>query len=170
MSEDEPPAAPRRARRAIERPCEWLALVGGAVLVGIALMSAVSIVGRWLFSIPVQGDYELVQMGCAAFVACSLPIAQLRYANIIVDFFTTGAKPRTQGLLDATGALMVALVMAAVAWRTGAGMVDMFRSNQTTTILGVPTWYTYAAMMPGLALCAVAAMWCAWEKLVGAIR
>ena len=170
MSEDEPPAAPRRARRAIERPCEWLALAGGAILVVIALMSAVSIVGRWLFSIPIQGDYELVQMGCTAFVSCSLPLAQLRYANIIVDFFTTGASRRTQGLLDATGALIVAIAMAAVAWRTGIGMVDMFRAGQTTTILGVPTWYTYAAMTPGLVLCAVAAAWCAWEKLTGALR
>ena len=156
---------PSRRRRLIEAPCEWLALAGGAVLTGIALMSAVSIVGRALFSQPIQGDYELVQMGTAIFVACCLPLAQIRYANIIVDFFTTRASLRAQGRLDALGALVVAVAMTLVAWRTAAGTLDMMRSGQTTTILGVPTWYTYVAMLPGLALCAVAAYWCAVEKL-----
>ena len=154
-----------RGRRLIEAPCEWLALAGGAVLTGIALMSAVSIVGRALLSRPIQGDYELVQMGTAIFVACCLPLAQIRYANIIVDFFTTRASPRAQARLDALGALVVAIVMTIVAWRTAVGTVDIMRSGQTTTILGVPTWYTYVAMLPGLALCAVAAYWCAFEKV-----
>jgi TRAP-type C4-dicarboxylate transport system permease small subunit len=157
-------------RRMIEAPCEWLALAGGAVLTGIALMSAVSIVGRALFSQPIQGDYELVQMGTAIFVACCLPLAQIRYANIIVDFFTAEAPRRAQASLDALGALVVAIAMTVVAWRTGVGTLDIMRSGQTTTILGVPTWYTYVAMLPGLALCAVAAYWCAFEKLFEARR
>jgi TRAP-type C4-dicarboxylate transport system permease small subunit len=165
---DEAPA--RRRRRAIERPCEWLALVGGAVLTGIALMSAVSIVGRAVLSRPIQGDYEIVQMGTAIFVACCLPLAQIRYANIIVDFFTTRASSRTQGLLDALGALTLAIVMALVAWRATVGTIDIMRTGQTTTILGVPTWYTYAAMLPGLWLSAIAGLWCAWEKFAGARR
>jgi TRAP-type C4-dicarboxylate transport system permease small subunit len=155
-------------RRAVERPCEWLALAGGFVLVSIALMSAVSIVGRAVLGTPIQGDYELVQMGCAVFVACCLPLAQIRYANIIVDFCTTKASPRTQSLLDALGALVVAVVMAIVAWRTAVGTVDIHRTGQTSTILGIPTWYTYAGMLPGLALCALAALTCAIEKLRGA--
>src|SRR5688572_26423477 len=116
---------PSPRRRLIEAPCEWLAAAGGAVLIGIALMSAVSIVGRWLVSRPIQGDYELVQMGTGIFVACCLPLAQIRYANIIVDFFTTHAPARAQAGLDALGALVVAVVMTFVAWRTGAGTIDI---------------------------------------------
>lgn len=160
-------STPPRRRRIVEAPCEWLALAGGALLVGIALMSAVSIVGRAAFSTPIQGDYELVQMGVAIFVACSLPLAQIRYANIIVDFFTTGASPRTQGTLDAVGALIVAAVMGVLAWRTGVGTISIWQSGQTTTILSIPTWLTYVGMLPGLALCALAATWCAVEKLRG---
>jgi len=166
-----PDATPEsRLRRAVERPCEWLALIGGVVLVSIALMSAVSIIGRALLNRPIQGDYELVQMGCAVFVACCLPLAQIRYANIIVDFFTTRVSTRTQSLLDTAGALIVAVVMALVAWRTAVGTIDMFQAGQTSTILGVPTWYTYAGMLPGLALCAIAALYCAVEKLRGSQR
>jgi hypothetical protein len=34
----------------------------------------------------------------------------------------------------------------------------------------VPTWYTYAAMLPGLWLCAIASFWCTAEKLGEARR
>jgi TRAP-type C4-dicarboxylate transport system permease small subunit len=154
-----------RATARIERLCEWVALAGGLVLVGIALMAAASILGRALIREPIQGDYELVQMGCAIFVACCLPMAQIRYSNIIVDFFTTRASPASQAWLDTVGALVLGCTMAAVAWRTGVGLVDMRASGQTSTILGIPTWYTYAGMMPGLALSAVAGFACAREQL-----
>lgn len=150
--------------RLIERLCEWVAFAGGIALVGIALMSAVSIVGRAAFATPIQGDYELVQMGCAIFIASCLPAAQIGGANIIVDFFTTRASPATQARLDAIGALVLGVVMAIVSWRTGAGLVDIRVSGQTSTILGLPTWYTYVAMMPGLVLASVAGFYCAFEQ------
>ncbi len=160
------PAGPVRgpAGRALEAACIGLALAGGLVLVSIALMSAVSIVSRAVLGLPIQGDYELVQQGTAIFVACCLPITQIRYTNIIIDFFTARTPVRTQARLDAFGALVVAVVMAAVAWRTGVGLVSIYGSGETTTILGIPTWCTYAGMLPGLVLCAVAAFYCASEK------
>lgn len=149
--------------RLLERLCDWVAFAGGIALVGIALMSAVSIVGRAAFATPIQGDYELVQMGCAIFIASCLPATQLGGANIIVDFFTTRASPAAQSRLDAIGALVLGVVMAIVAWRTGVGLVDIRASGQTSTILGVPTWYTYTLMMPGLALASVAGFYTAFE-------
>jgi TRAP-type C4-dicarboxylate transport system permease small subunit len=167
MAERERAELPRGpVRRALDRASIALALVAGLVLVAIALMSAVSIVSRALFSMPIQGDYELVQQGCAIFVACCLPIAQLRYANIIVDFFTVRASARTRARLDALGALVVALVMSLVAWRSAIGLVAMYESGQTSTILGIPTWYTYIAMLPGLVLCAIVSFFCVAEKWV----
>ena len=56
-----------------ERLRDGRALAGGAVLTSLALMSVASIAGRALFSRPLQGDYELVQTGCALFVALCLP-------------------------------------------------------------------------------------------------
>ena len=139
----------------LERACALFALLGGAVLTALALMSVASIAGRTLFSRPLPGDYELVQTGCAVFVALCLPYCQLKRANIIVDFFTTNASPRAQLCLDAFGALLLALVMLLIAWRTGAGVFTMRASGETTTILGMPAWWTYAAMLPGIALTAL---------------
>jgi len=149
--------------RIVQRLCEAFALAGGLILVGVTLMSAWSIVGRAFFNQPLQGDYELVQAGVAIFVAMCLPYCQFQRANIIVDFFTTRAAPATQARLDAIGALLIGLIMLLVGWRTVVGLIDIRASGETGTILGLPTWYTYAGIVPGLFLTAVTAFYAATQ-------
>ena len=144
--------------------CRCFALAGGAIFALLTLMSAVSIAGR-LLGRPIQGDFELVQLGCAVAISFCLPYCQLKRGHIIVDFFTTRASARTRGLLDALGAFLLALVMALVAWRTGVGALAMKASNESSMIMGVPVWYSYALMTPAFALCALAALDTAWQEL-----
>ena len=49
------------------------------------------------------------------------------------------------------------VVMLIVAWRTAAGLESLRASGETTTILGIPAWWTYAAMLPGIALTSLVA-------------
>jgi len=148
--------------RALGLACKVLALAGGAILSALTLMSVASIAGR-LIGRPIQGDFELVQFGCAVAIAFFLPYCQLTRGNIIVDFFTVRARPRTQRVLDALGALLLALVMALVAWRTGVGTASMKAGGETSMIMGVPLWYAYALMTPAFALTAAAGLYTAWQ-------
>lgn len=146
--------------------CRCLALAGGAIFALLTLMSVISIAGR-LVGRPIPGDFELVQLGCAVAISCCLPYCQLRRGHIIVDFFTTRVSERTRGALDAVGALLLALVMALVTWRTGVGALAMKASGESSMIMGVPVWYAYALMTPGFALTALAGLdtaWRAWRQ------
>jgi len=95
-----------RLGRVLELGSTALALVGGLVLTALMLMSIGSIAGRWLFSRPLPGDFELVEIGSGLAIFLFLPACQLRGANVIVDFFTTGVSRRGQAWLDALGALL----------------------------------------------------------------
>lgn len=148
---------------ALEFLCKAFALAGGALLSALMLMSVASIGGRVMGN-PIQGDFELVQFGCAIAIASFLPWCQLRRGNIIVDFFTVRTSTRTQGTLDAVGALILAGCMALVAWRTGAGALAMKSGGETSMIMGVPLWYAYALMTPGFALTAFAGLYTAWQS------
>jgi TRAP-type C4-dicarboxylate transport system permease small subunit len=125
-------------------------------------MSAASIGGR-LLNRPIQGDFELVQVGCAVAIAFFLPWCQLARGNIIVDFFTARASERAQRSLDAAGGLVLAAAMALLAWRTGAGALAMKAGGEVTMITGVPIWLAYAAMAPAFALAAAAGLHTAWR-------
>ena len=144
------------------RMCAYLA---GIVLTAMALMSAWSIVGRAATGKPIQGDFELVQIGCAMCVGLFLPICQLKGGNIIVDFFTARAYERTRSWLDALGALVIAAMMALLTWRTAIGTIDVKANAETSMIMGVPIWWGYAGMLPGMAVTVLAALVTAREAL-----
>jgi TRAP-type C4-dicarboxylate transport system permease small subunit len=169
--EGRPRQAPRTGfGRGLERVSQALAFVGGAVFVLMIGMSVASITGRAVVGKPVQGDFELVQFGCAIGIAAFLPWCQLCRGNIIVDFFTTRLPKRGQAGLDALGALLLALVMAVVAWRAGYGAQGVFASGEKAMISRIPQWIAYAAIVPSLALTAVAGFYTAWESLQAALR
>ena len=157
-------SAESRLARALGKACLAFALAGGAILSALTLMVMVSVLGR-LLGRPIQGDFELVQVGSAVAIAFFLPYCQWRRANIIVDFFTARASRRTQMLLDAFGAALFALAIGVVAWRSGAGALAIHAAHETTMIMGVPLWYGYALMTPAFALAAVVGMHTAFVSL-----
>ena len=149
--------------RTLEALAKLLAVIGGLALTGVALMSLYSVVMRNLVGAPIQGDFELAQMGCAVSVAAFLPFTQLRNGNIFVDFFTQRASARTKAALDGLGALVVGLALGLIAWRTGVGGLDAVRNQETTMIMGLPIWYGYAVMTPSIAVASAAAFYGAWR-------
>jgi len=157
------PQPPDAVGRVLAKLCHISAAGGGIVLIAITIMSASSILGRALFSKPITGDFELVQLACAVCVAAFLPYAQQQHSNIIVDFFTVNASRKTRGRLDAFGALAVAFVTGLVGWRTAVGATVVYANGETSMLMGVPIWISYAMMAPGFMLTAVVSVHAAWE-------
>jgi len=151
----------------IEKLAILSAFAGGAILTAITAMAVASIVMRSLGFQPIQGDFELLQVALAGCIALMLPWCQLQGGNLTVDFFTVRMRITRQRRLDAMGALLFALVMVVVTWRTGAGAIAVKASNESTMILGFPLWIGYVAMLPGLLLTVFAALhsaYVAWTK------
>lgn len=141
-----------------ERLAKALAIVGGVLVVAITLVTTYSILGRWIFNSPLLGDTEVVEYGMAVVVACFLPICQWRGENIIVDFFTANATERTRARLDRIGALMIALMLGLIAWRTAVGAFDQKRSGSVTMLMQWPEWVAYLLMSIPIAVTALMAL------------
>jgi TRAP-type C4-dicarboxylate transport system permease small subunit len=141
--------------RALESLARLCAILAGVLLTVVTLMTCVSLLGRNLFGVTLAGDFELTGVAAGAAVALFLPWCQARRGNIIVDFFTAKASERTNAALDRLGALLLALAMALLAWRTTLGGVNAWTTNSGTMMLGFPEWVVYAAMVPPLVLTAV---------------
>ena len=139
------------------------ALAGGLVLVALTIMSLVSIAGRALFSAPLPGDYELVQVGSAIAVAAFLPLTQMRGGHVIVDFFTARAGAPLRAGLDTLGAALIAACAGVFAWRLAVGALSLAEANDQTTILALPTWIPVAIMVPCFALFAATGAYTAWQ-------
>jgi TRAP-type C4-dicarboxylate transport system permease small subunit len=144
--------------RLINRVAWLFAMVGGLCASLVAAMVVFSIAGRALLSKPIQGDVELTQFGIAVCISLCLPWCQVHGANIIVDFFTQKVREGTRRWLDGTGALLLAVMVGLLSWRSSAGALAVHEAGETTMILGLPMWWTYAMLAPGLALTCVVAL------------
>lgn len=142
----------------LEKLAAAFALLGGLCALAVAGMTLWSVIGRNLFAAPVRGDIEISQFGVALSIALCLPWCQLRRGNIIVDFFTQAAPARVNGALDRFGALLLAVMLALLAWRSGVAAMAVDEAGEQTMILGLPMWWAYAVLAPGLALTAVIAI------------
>lgn len=119
-----------------------LAILGGILACGMAIMVTVSVIGRYLFSTPIPGDYDLVGIisGCAVFAF--LPYCQLTRSNVVVDFFTTGVGARGKAFLDAIGSLLYLVVAAIFTWRMYYGMLEFRANNEQIAAFGFYRWST----------------------------
>jgi TRAP-type C4-dicarboxylate transport system permease small subunit len=140
----------------------WLArgcaLLAGVLLTAITLICCASIIGRNTTGWTLVGDFELVASTAGAAIALFLPLAQLERANIIVDFFTSRAPAAVNAGLDRLGALLLALAVGLLAWRTVIGGLNAWKSGAGSMMLGFPEWIVYAFMLPPLVLTALIAL------------
>lgn len=137
------------------------ALLGGLVLVGLIIMSVLSITGRALVPLgltPIPGDFELVEAGTAFAVFCFLPWCQLSGGHVTVDLLKPALGPRRDAALEVVFNTLMTLIAAFITWRAFAGMGDKLQYNETTFILQLPVWWGYAICLPlGLLFVAVSA-------------
>lgn len=151
-------------------PFPWLdrltgrvAIIGGALALAVAGLVVASVLGRWLFGSPVEGDFEFVRMGAAIAVFTYLPYTQARRGNIYVDTFSNWMSPRARAMLDAGWDLAFAAFMALCAYGLFSGARDAMRTGETTMQLQLAVW---PAIMLCAALCTLLVLTC----LASAIR
>jgi TRAP-type C4-dicarboxylate transport system permease small subunit len=151
----------------LRRTALFFALCGAAVALATGIMTATSVAGRALGGRPIDGDVELTQFGIALAISLGLAWCQLMSGNIIVDFFTARLRERHLRRLDGMGCVLMALMCALLAWRTGVGALAVREASETSMILSLPMWWVYASLAPGLALAALVALVQAGLHLAG---
>lgn len=144
--------------RGLHATARWMALAGGVMLVGILILVVVSVVGRKILAMPVPGDVELTSFAAAVATAWFFPWCHIVSGNVKVDFFTNRWSPRSIALLEAIGSLLIAVLAIVIAWRTVAAAFSIHEAQEISAILAVPTWISYAGMVPGFVVLALVAL------------
>jgi TRAP-type C4-dicarboxylate transport system permease small subunit len=134
-----------------------LALLGGALSIGLALMVVVSVTLRSsLFNMSgIPGDFELAQMLTAVSVFCFLPLCQDKRGHVIVDAASQGWREIWRRRVDGIWEIVSALAMGLLAWQLAQGALGMGQTNTRSMVLALPI--APAVWMCSL-LCAVLAI------------
>lgn len=142
----------------LSRLAKVCAVLAGVLLTVITLITCASLIGRNTIGWTLVGDFELSGSAAGAAVALFMPWCQLERGNIMVDFFTARASVATQEKLDRFGALLLALAMGLMTWRTTVGGLNAWASKAGSMMLGFPEWLVYVGMVPPLLLTTLIAL------------
>jgi len=143
-----------RTGNLLNHPAKWLACFGGLVLVGIAVLTVVSVIGPW---------------------------CQLNRGHVRVDILANAFPRRFNILLDVIGDIAISLIAMVITWRIWMGMgerVTWFSQEtrdllgfgykpfapESTYILGWPTWYGYAVGVLACALFTIISFYTVWRS------
>jgi TRAP-type C4-dicarboxylate transport system permease small subunit len=140
----------------LARAARALAIAGGLLLVAAMAVTVASVI-RAAFGRPILGDTEIVEMLVGVAIAWFMPWCQVRGAHIRLEVFTARAPLSVRRRLDATASLLVALVVAVLAWRLIQGGIDAFDRGRETMFLQLPFWWGFGAAAIGMLLWAAAA-------------
>lgn len=146
------------ARRILERCTFAFALIGGLILLALVNMSLISIIGRKLFSTPIRGDMELMEVGAAVAIASFLPLCELRGNHLKADAFTMAAPRVVKRVLDTLAHLFCCAAASILAWRTTLQMLDSREYGDVTTLLAIPLWIPLMLIVPSLLLLALCSL------------
>ena len=139
--------------KTLDQLAKLCAILAGVLLTVITLMTCVSLIGRNTVGWTIVGDFELSGAAAGAAIALFLPWCQIKRGNIIVDFFTARVADKTNAQLDRLGALLYALALGLMTWRTTVGGFKAWASQSGTMMIGFPEWLIYLGMVPPLVLC-----------------
>lgn len=140
-----------------------LVLAGGFLMAALTVMTVISVFGRYLFSAPIPGDFELVTMGTAIAVFLFLPYCHLQRGNIVVDLFLSWAPRKVQVFFDGLSGLLLAAIAGGLAWRMFHGGLDMHRYTEVSYILALPVWPVFPVAVLALALLAMSCLYTAFN-------
>jgi TRAP-type C4-dicarboxylate transport system permease small subunit len=160
------PADP--AGRALHGIAKFLAIFGGVLSCAMAAVVTVSVGGRYLLSSPINGDYDIVGILCGCAIFAFLPYCQLKRGNVLADFFTQKASPRTKAMLDAMGNVFFLLATIMFTWRLYYGLLEMKQSSEQIAAFAFYRWWTIPFDIFCMVILALAILYSLLEDIAGA--
>jgi TRAP-type transport system small permease protein len=115
-----------------------LGAISAAVLFAMMIVTAVDVAGRYLFSMPLPGGFELTEMMLAALIYCGLPLVSRRREHIVIDTFDPWMSRWVKRGLDMIAEIVCALALGGIGWlifRRAARVADY---GDTTAVLKLP--------------------------------
>jgi TRAP-type C4-dicarboxylate transport system permease small subunit len=120
------------------------------------LLTVADVSLRAFFNKPINGTYELIELGLACAVFVALPAVFLRDEHLVVDVVDSLAPRAVVRWLDLFGALCSLLVLGVMFWQMVPLARDMQEFGDVTADLSIPKIVYWVPVLIGVGASALA--------------
>jgi TRAP-type transport system small permease protein len=130
-----------------------LALLGGWLLLAVAVATAIDALLRDFLGRPLPGTFEATELMLAAIIFFGLPYTSLTDGHVSVDFLTGRLGQRTQYAIIAVTALICAGLFGVITLQMTALAAEFLATQRTTITMRIPVFpcIVLVTMTAGLA-------------------
>lgn len=114
------------------KAARFFAACGGIILLAVVLVTTASVAGRYLFSAPIPGDYEITEFGCGVAILLFFPFCEMTHGNIKAEFFTDRLSAGKREVLNLVSEVAFLVVASLLAWRFVVGGLRRMGDGQTS--------------------------------------
>jgi TRAP-type C4-dicarboxylate transport system permease small subunit len=115
-----------------------LGLGAALILFSLILVTCVDVVGRYLFSAPLRGAFEMTELLLAALVFSALPLTTERKEHIEVDLINVVLGPKGLRFVTAFAGLFSAALLMTLSWRLAVHALSAAHDGSVTNALNIP--------------------------------
>jgi TRAP-type C4-dicarboxylate transport system permease small subunit len=144
--------SPRSTAGAFDRATVVLAWIAGLGLLFMLATITVSVVLRYLFSAPLLGVNEIVQLTSVALVMLALPYCTAVEGHVRVDVLDHAIGPSGRLLGDVLSPALSGFVLGWLAYRAALKALDAWEYGDATNMLSLPLWPFYGLLSIGTGL------------------
>lgn len=114
-----------------------LLTVASIGILGMMMLTAIDVIGRYAFGRPFQGAFELTELLLVVVIFCGLPLVSLDRAHIEIDLIERWMPAGAWHALGRLSHGVCALALAGVAFYAAAKAARMTEDAEVTPTLGI---------------------------------
>jgi len=126
----------------MKSPRAWLegalGVTSGMVLFLMMTVTAVDVIGRYVFNKPLAGGFEITEMLLAALIYCGLPLVSQRREHIVIDTFDPLMSARVKRVLDVLAEIVCSITLGGIGYLIFRRAARVAEYGDTTSVLKWP--------------------------------
>jgi TRAP-type C4-dicarboxylate transport system permease small subunit len=124
--------------RYIDALCAWLAVFSGLILLAIIGLTFFDVVLRYVFSAPLFGARDLLEMGMVVVISLAFPLSWRIGGHIVVDLLPDYRIAIFTVIRDLFVRLIGIFIFGLLAWQSWVRSQDAVLFNEATNMIEIP--------------------------------
>lgn len=138
--------------RKIDTLCAGLAVFSGLILIALIGLTFCDVVMRYLFSAPIFGARDLLEMGMVLVISLAFPFTWRMGGHIVVDLIPDYGLKALTVARDIIVRLIGVFIFGLLAWRAMIRSDDAVLFNEATNMIELPFSLFFIVLAVGSAL------------------
>ncbi len=124
----------------------WLNYGGAGFLFVLMVLVMAHVIGRYIFSFPVPGSVELIELLMVLVVFLGFAECAVQRGNVSVDLFVDRLPKKVQAVIDTVTCFFSIGIVSLITWQSAVQAKALWQSGHVSGVLHIPH-YPFAILM-----------------------